>query len=261
MYMGPIFPWRLAWGSYLNFSWYNNTKYKWNTRETSITKTSGRRWRDKELSMTKQNNTIAMTDTRRKNTITEEQPLNGQQLTLSSLHTSKNTFANSLDQNEMAEPLIHVRSYTASHSFIDLWQNTYFQQWMCPNSEMEEPFSETQEWKDSAYWGWMGFDPVWLARNFTRFSWSSPCDKYNTEPIQAKRNEPGHGIFFKSAYAPGQDSGDLAQAHRLSRVLAACMKSLWIIGYQLSAVWSDSSLGTQAIVWKMMWCGSNKTNK
>ena len=150
-------------------------KFPWNM---FITKNSGRRWRDKELSVTKQNNTIAMTDTRRKKTITEEQPLNGQQLTLSSLHTSKDTFANSLDQNEMAEPLI--RSYTASHSFINLWQNTYLQQWMCPNSEMKEPFSETQGWEDSTYWGWVGFNPVWLTRNFTRFSWSSPSDKYKT---------------------------------------------------------------------------------
>ena len=37
--------------------------------------------------------------------------------------------------------------YTVCHSDIDLQRSPFWQQWMCPNAEIEESISENQHWK------------------------------------------------------------------------------------------------------------------
>ena len=57
------------------------------------------------------------------------------------------TFANSVDPDETARNKLSYQGLTVCHSIIDFWLNPYLQQWMCLNSEMDEPTSETQGWK------------------------------------------------------------------------------------------------------------------
>ena len=66
-------------------------------------------------------------------------------LTLSSLQTSTDTFANSADPDETAhkEP-----SHQDLHCLpLLLNRNPYLHQWMCPNSGMEDTIPETQRLK------------------------------------------------------------------------------------------------------------------
>ena len=62
-------------------------------------------------------------------------------LTLPALQTKTDTFANSVDPDEMVRL---IRIYTDCLSVLALQLSPFWQQWMCPNVKMEEPISETR---------------------------------------------------------------------------------------------------------------------
>ena len=66
---------------------------------------------------------------------------NRTKLTLSSQQANTDIFANSADLDEMASTLFAIL-------LLHFDWNPCLQQWMCPNSELEESMSET--------WGWKG---------------------------------------------------------------------------------------------------------
>ena len=66
-------------------------------------------------------------------------------LTLSSLQANRDTFVNSVEPDETA---LDEQSHQALHCLpFCYWFLTenLLQQWLCPNSEMEESISDTQE--------------------------------------------------------------------------------------------------------------------
>ena len=66
-------------------------------------------------------------------------------LTLSALKTKTDTFAKSVDPDKTAhEPIIRI--YSLCYYDLDLQLSPFWQQWVCPNAEMEGPISETQFW-------------------------------------------------------------------------------------------------------------------
>ena len=63
-------------------------------------------------------------------------------LTLSFLQTKTDTFANSADPDETAHTeLYHLDLHCLPFCFFIFDRHPHLQQWMCPNSEMEESIS------------------------------------------------------------------------------------------------------------------------
>ena len=95
-----------------------------------------------------------------------------------------------------------------------------------------------------------------------------PLTLYGMKATWKGRNEPPHDKTKKMACAPSKDAAQPWQPLSLIRVFDVRMNKAWIFSYPLSAQrrlirlggcpgWSESSLGTHAILLVLSWGSSN----